>query len=108
MQELVKEYKDVFTDLPGETDPVECSINLVDYTPFRVNPSHVPYALKKEMNAEVDKMLQMDVIEPSESQYASPPIAVRKSDGTSRYCIDFRILNKKAVFDADLFLIKKV
>ena len=46
-------------------------------------------------------MLQMGVIEPSESQYASPSIAVRKSDGTCRYCIDFRILNKKDVFDAE-------
>ena len=51
MQELVEEYNDVFTDLPGGTDLVECSINLVDDTPFRVNPYPVPYALKKEMNA---------------------------------------------------------
>ena len=97
----MKEYKDVFTDLTGETDLVEWSINLVDDTSFRVNPYPVPYALKKEMNAEVDKMLQMGVIVPSESHYASPPIAVRKSDGTCRYCIDFRISNKKTVFDAE-------
>ena len=101
LQQLTEEFQDVLTDLPGETDLIECSINLVDDIPFRVNPYPVPFALKKEMNDEVDKMLRMKVIEPSESQYASSPVIVRKSDGSCRYCIDFRKLNCKAVFDAE-------
>lgn len=39
-------------------------------------------------------------MEPSGSTYATPIIIVKKKDGTNRYCIDFRKINKHTNFDA--------
>ena len=61
----------------------------------------MPYALKKEMDKEVSEMMKADIIESSVSEYASSPVVVRKPDGSVRYCIDFRKLNAKTVFDAE-------
>ena len=101
LRQLLEEYSDVLTDIPGKTNLAECNIELTDDIPFRVKAYPVPYALKKEMDKEVTEMLKADIIEWSVSEYASSPVVVRKPDGSVRYCIDFRKLNAKTVFDAE-------
>ena len=43
----------------------------------------------------------MNIVEPSNSPYASPVVLVKKKDGTNRFCIDFRKINKLTIFDAE-------
>ena len=101
VRQLLEEYSDVLTDIPGKTNLAECNIELTDDIPFRVKAYPVPYALKKEMDKEVSEMMKADIIESSVSEYASSPVVVRKPDGSVRYYIDFRKLNAKTVFDAE-------
>ena len=101
VRQLLEEYSDVLTDIPGKTNLAECNIELTDDIPFRVKAYPVPYALKKAMDKEVSEMMKADIIESSVSEYASSPVVVRKPDGSVRYCIDFRKLNAKTVFDAE-------
>jgi len=52
-------------------------------------------------NEEITKMLELDVIERSESPYALPIVLVRKMDHSDRFCIDYRAINRVTVFDPE-------
>ena len=45
-------------------------------------------------------MLDMDIIQPSTSPWASPIVLDTKKDGSIRFCADYRALNCVADFDA--------
>ena len=55
----------------------------------------------EELLNEVDSMLEMGVVRPSMSPYASPIVMVKKKDGSDRVCLDFRKLNKITEVDPE-------
>ena len=101
LKDLVRRYPDVFTDMPGETDVIQHQIRLTDDTPIRCKPYPLPYAMREELRNEVDTMLEMGVVRPSTSSYASPIVMVKKKDGSNRVCVDFRKLNKITEVDPE-------
>jgi hypothetical protein len=92
----------VFTDKPGvaKTDVVHV-IRVTSEVPIRLKPYPLPFASKQIVEDEVRSMLELGVIEGSQSPYSSPIVLVKKPDGSTRFCIDFRALNKVTVFDAE-------
>ena len=101
LKDLVRRYPDVFTDMPGETDVIQHQIRLSDDTPIRCKPYPLTYAMREELRNEVDTMLEMGVVRPSTSPYASPIVMVKKKDGSNRVCVDFRKLNKITEVDPE-------
>ena len=91
----------VGANMPGETDVIQHQIRLTDDTPIRCKPYPLPYAMREELRNEVDTMLEMGVVEPSTSLYASPIVMVKKKDGSNRVCVDFRKLNKITEVDPE-------
>ena len=55
---------------------------------YRMSPEK-----KQILKTELDKMLELGIIRPSRSQWASHIILVRKSDSEWRPCIDYRKIN---------------
>ncbi|XP_033727799.1 uncharacterized protein LOC117317109 [Pecten maximus] len=98
---ILRDHTEVLTDLPGHCKIGEHSITLTTEEPLRCKPYPVPHALKETVKKEVKSMLEMGVIRPSKSPYASPVVLVKKPDNTTRFCIDFRRLNAVTVFDAE-------
>ena len=59
-------------------------------------PRRLPYALRQQLELELDKLLKIRYIEPTNSPYASPLVLVRKPDGslTLCNCLDYHTINK--------------
>ena len=101
LKDLVWRYPHVFTDMPGETDVIQHQIRLTEDMPIGCKPYPLPYAMREELRDEVDTMLEMGVVRPSTSPYASSVIMVKKKDGSNRVCVDFRKLNKITEVDPE-------
>ncbi|XP_063613940.1 uncharacterized protein LOC134787153 [Penaeus indicus] len=98
---VLSEFSTVFTDVPGRTDVIAHTITLTSDRPVNTKQYPIPYALQQNIDDEVDRMLELDVIEPSASPYSNPLIAVKKKDGSDRVCLDSRKINKLTVFDSE-------
>lgn len=96
IQNLLNEFPQVTTpptELPPQHD-CDHAIPLVEGAqPINVRPYRYPPALKDEIEAQVDAMLQQGIIQPSSSPFNSPILLVRKKDKTWRFCVDHRYLN---------------
>ena len=64
--------------MPGETNVIQHRVKLTDDTPIRCKLYPLPYALREELQNEVDSMLEMGVVRRSKSPYASPIMMVKK------------------------------
>ena len=85
---------------PGRTDLVEHHIDFVEGSRLFKQPyKRFPIYLQESDN-EVQKMLDARIVESSISEFSSPPVLVRKKDGSIRFCIDYRKLNQATVKDS--------
>ena len=101
--ELLQEYEDVFQspDEPlGRTDVVKHTIDVQGHAPIKQAPRRLPYHKQEIVKEELKKMLDQNLIRPSDSPWASPIVLVTKKDGTTRFCIDYRKLNEVTRKDA--------
>ena len=78
----------------GSAKGAKHTIDTGSAQPIQVPPRRVPFHKREEMRRQVDEMLEAQIIEPSESPWSSPVVLVAKADGTQRFCVDYRALNK--------------
>jgi hypothetical protein len=74
-----------------------CLLDLTDDIPVRSRPYQCSPPRLQEI---VQGLLKQGVIRKSCSHYASPAFLVPKPQGGYRMVVDYRLLNKKVVFDA--------
>ena len=100
---LLRKYADVFSkdefDL-GHFKTIKHRIDTGNAKPIRQRMRRTPLGFQTEEEAHLNKMLACGVIQPSASEWASPPVLVRKKDGGVRWCIDYRALNDDTLKDA--------
>ena len=84
----------------GRTNIVKHDIKTSTSQPIKQKARRFPIHQKGEGEKIVTEMLEGDVIEPSTSPWASPVVLVRKKDGSTRFCIDYRKLNSVTIKDA--------
>ena len=72
---------DVFTltdEELGETHLVLHSVDTGDSKPVKTLPCRLPCALRKELEVEMQKLMDIGCIEPSNGSYASPLVLAQK------------------------------
>ncbi|XP_066596240.1 uncharacterized protein [Prorops nasuta] len=85
---------------PGLTNLTEHRI--IVETPTAIKQRYYPVSpvIQQAINREVDRLLHEGIIEPSDSDWSSPIVMVRKSNGSYRFCLDFRKVNEVSRKDA--------
>ena len=91
---LLNDFPALLGDVPRRTHLTKHDIDVgsekaIRQHPYRVNPQQL-----KIIREEVKYMLDNDMIENSDSEWASPVLLVPKPDGTLRFCTDYRKLNQ--------------
>ncbi|KAA0042457.1 reverse transcriptase [Cucumis melo var. makuwa] len=98
---VVREFPDVFpkelSGLPPDRE-IEFSIDLV---PGTAPISQAPYIMAlmelRELKSQMQELVDKGFIRPSASLWGAPVLFVKKKDGTSRLCINYRQLNKVTI-----------
>ena len=103
LRSFLLEFQDVFAksdhDL-GRTGLVKHTIDTGDSRPVKQPLRRVPIHKRLEEERQVKEMLEKGVIEESNSPWSSAIVLVKKSDNSTRCCIDYRKLNELTVKDA--------
>jgi hypothetical protein len=80
----------------GLTNLVQHKIDTKDEKPVKIPPRRVPLAQMKEVEAEIQKMLANDIIQPSHSPWSTAMLVVKKATCII-ICLDYRKLNETTV-----------
>lgn len=95
IRQLIEQYKPA----KSTRSDIELNISMLDEVPVFQQPRRLPFAQRDIVEEQVQKWINDGVAIPFSSEYASPVVVVRKKDGSSRVCIDYRNLNQKMIKD---------
>lgn len=90
LEELVWSYRDVFSKKPGRIKTFEYDLRLKDNSEFFHRAYPVPKKYEELVDIEIQRMLQLGVIERSRTTYINPLVCVIKKDNSIRLCLDAR------------------
>ncbi|GMF21075.1 unnamed protein product [Phytophthora fragariaefolia] len=100
LRKELEAFQDLFVETskkPSRTDLLKFSINTGPNAPVKQRPYRVSQAEGAVMEAEIQQYLELGIIRPSSSPWASPVLMIRKPEGGIRFCIDYRRLNALTV-----------
>ena len=99
---LLRQQNSQLSDIPALTSTLEHTIELKD--PYEVKLQHsypIPFALEGTLQNELQKWIDLGIVEKSTSPFCSPLLAVKKKDGSHRFCLDCRQLNQQTKVDQE-------
>eukprot|EP00731_Ephydatia_muelleri_P003764 Em0001g3764a len=103
LTDLLTKFESILSDREddlGRTHLVYHKIDTGDAVPIRQSARRLPYFQREEVRKTIEDMLKRGIIEPSSSAWSSPVVLVKKKDGSTRFCIDFRKVNAVTTRDA--------
>ena len=102
--ELVREYLDIFSspeEVFGKTSLVEFEINLEPGSkPYKAKVRPTNPKQRQDLREQLDRWEAEGVVEECESPWASGLVPVLKKDGSTRWAVDYRPLNKMTIKDS--------
>ena len=105
LQAILSQHANVFLPELGMVKGVTAKIHVDPQAcPRFCKPRSVPFAMKQKVEEELERLLKEGIIEPVQfSEWATPIVPVRKSDGSVRICGHYWMtINQAAKLDAYL------
>lgn len=102
LEPLLEEYSQLFAvpqGLPPKRSHDHAIILKEGASPVNVRPYRYPQVQKNEIEKLILDMLKAKIIQLSTSPFSSPVLLVKKKDGSWRFCVDYRALNKVTIPD---------
>lgn len=99
--QLLENYKHIFSDNPGRIKGYQCQIKVKEGDPIYQRPYPIPMSRITKMDMEIQRMLDLGIIEKSTSPWSSPIVGVEKKNGDVRICIDARKINQRIIPDRE-------
>src|SRR5664279_757191 len=97
---LLREYQDIFSDVPSKTHLITHKIELKSDEAVFCKPYRIPVHMTDKVDKELESMLQQGIVEHSNAKYASPMVIIKKKNTDAiRICIDYTKLNNLTVVD---------
>lgn len=100
LQIIMKRFPSSAAEGLGKTSLLKHDIDTGDARPIKQRHYPISPAVQKVMYDELDRMLTLGVIEPSQSPWNSPISVQRKANGKTRLCLDARAVNQVTKKDA--------
>lgn len=100
LKAVISKFQAVCDGLLTRTNVLHHEIDTGDAKPIKQKYYLTSPYMQAKINAELDRMLSLGVIKKSESPWSNPMIAVKKSNGNIRLCMDSRKLNAITKKDA--------
>lgn len=98
LEDVLKRHQVEFSEVLGLVKVVKVHLHCCpDAQPkfFKARP--VPYALREKVDAEIDRLLKENIIQPiTTSEWAAPDVPVLKRNGSVRLCEDFKLTVNQA------------
>lgn len=101
VSELIQSHHALFSDVPSRTTAAFHDIEVGDHNPIKQHAYRLNPTKRELMQSEIKYLLDNGLAVSSYSPWSSPCLLVPKSDGSVRFCTDYRRVN--AVTKADSF-----
>lgn len=101
LERITEKFKTLsHNDYLSETHLITHHIDTGSARPIKQRQYPLSPALQSYLNEEIDRLLQLGIIEKANSPWSSPVLLVRKKDNSYRMCFDGRKLNEVTVRDS--------
>lgn len=94
IREEVETLVEMYKPEKCKTTDVEMRIVLKDNKPIFQKPRRLPAPEREIVEQQIEEWISEGIVEACTSEYASAVVVVKKKDGRSRVCIDYRKLNR--------------
>ena len=96
---IIKNIVRDYTPIKVEETTVKLKLILTDEEPVFETPRRLPKIECDEVQRQINNWLNDGIVRLSSSDFASPIVLVKKKNGETRICVDYRKLNRKIIKD---------
>jgi hypothetical protein len=102
VENVLDEYADIMPpELPKELPPRRATDHKIDLILRAIPPAQALYWMSLvelvELKTQLGELLEFGLMKPSKAPYGTPALSQKKADGSLRFCVDYRALNKLTI-----------